>query len=681
MLRMVGTTATDPSLVFDGRCGAGGRLSNDGAGWEIPIDHVTKVMGTKSTAPTVNIYGYSHYNSQRRSTDSGGFGRSEAGGANDQQQPVTVEWLPQDANGVIVMLTDASGAIDRDGWHPTRASYIAGLNASVGAAPGLALPAMNFEIVSGFLNVWANSLGGPDRRLTVGCAWDSTWTSNPASDGDAVQGPHVITPSPMPAACQWLSGQLYLDTAAVAQIPSVPGAGTGIVHTGGGYTTYAYWTLTVPAGTGFGQPRTADIYLVTGNVLTMVASISDDRDGHIITSPTGGVLGLHTWGGVWWDVLRYGVLDQIDDLHGIDQVSDSVDWDRIAAVAPRAAAWLTGRDYYIDLSKPILDTFRNEGALNGCLCLATYHGRLAYAGIREVTATEHMDATITKTDLRRDAAPPAMTDVRDGLASGYKLTFPSGDILRIIDGSAIAECGEGVDIEATAPFASSYQAASGSVMDDAFQQLVSNYALPAVHAWSRAYRTAVLPLTLKHAGLEVGSILSISEWVLPNGSGTRGLSSAPAVVMGRRVNYSKGTVDLTVRLSSSGITGYAPEALVASVVGAVVTLDTTTLGTHGFAPADETDAGASYFTVGDPVLLHELDTTTPAAPFSANVLSISGAAITLDANPGAPWTTWPLTLLAFDRHAAANAGQHRYAYIVDNATLTFPDSTFTRRFV
>ena len=92
-------------------------------------------------------------------------------------------------------------------------------------------------------------------------------------------------------------------------------------------------------------------------------------------------------------------------------------------------------------------------------------------------------------------------------------------------------------------------------------------------------------------------------------------------------------------VSVSPVYGYAPEALVSSIAGAVLTLNTTTFGAHGFADTYQddgvtlrTDGGANTFTPGDKVQLVELDATSPATPFDGEVLSTSGATVTLTAS-------------------------------------------------
>ena len=116
--------------------------------------------------------------------------------------------------------------------------------------------------------------------------------------------------------------------------------------------------------------------------------------------------------------------------------------------------------------------------------------------------------------------------------------------------------------------------------------------------------------------LDAGDLVTLTHSELPDLHGNRGLSECMAQVMEKRMAWGGGQcrVQLALLISDdTTIAGYAPSALVGSISGAVVTLDTTSpWGTNCFGR--DTDAnGAAYtsplqgFAVGMRVQLSQLD--------------------------------------------------------------------------
>jgi hypothetical protein len=268
----------------------------------------------------------------------------------------------------------------------------------------------------------------------------------------------------------------------------------------------------------------------------------------------------------------------------------------------------------------------------------------------------------------------------------------SGDVIRVVDGAAVKESGQGEELEVTAP-----RGCLPPGMDAAgMVGTVAVLAMDTISPWGRPYDVVTLPVTLAYAHLELGDVVGIAEWLLPNADGTRGLESPdvagaalPGAVLGRRVNFSTGEVDLEVRVSRGSIYGYAPEAIVASIAGAVLTLSTSVPGPAGFAPdfrADGTarvDGGADTFTAADKVTLVEIDTTSPTTPFDGVVASVSGATVTLTASPGATWEALAAAgrcMVVFDVWGDSATSQKLFAYIADDATVALSDGTTARRY-
>ena len=388
-------------------------------------------------------------------------------------------------------------------------------------------------------------------------------------------------------------------------------------------------------------------------------------------------------------MLRYGVLAQLADARGLDHLQDAFAWDHLEDVAARSPGiGSSTRRYDLDITEPLADLFENEARLCGG-SLVTHHGRVSMETFYEQAVTAVVATTLTTTDFR-GGERPTLSECRDDLATSFKLTLPDGDTVRVVDVASVKESGEGEEIEAHAP-----PGALGDQLDPRVVSSILNTATNVLGPWSRPYDVAELPLTLRHVGLEIGDVLGVREWALPNRTGSQGLHAADdatlaatCTVFGRRIDLTNGTVDLSVRIAG-GAYGYAPEALVSSIAGAVLTLDTVTVGAHGFGTTYRpdntlrTDGGADTFEAGFKVQLVEFDASSPGTPFDAEVVSVSGSTVTLDAAPGGTWETRAAAgrcLLVFARWDVIVADQKRWAYVADDATGQFSDGTFGRRY-
>lgn len=674
MLRLDGTTAVDPTLVYDGRIAADAGLSPDGAAWELPVEHAAKSLETESDPPSVTLYGYAHGTTPRNA--SGSIGRFFA------DTPVRAAWVEPGGVQSYLTLNSDAGDPDHGGWSPSREVYVERLNrAGRSASYGIRFSLWS----SGILATYASD-GVHDRRLTVAFGWNEQERGDPA-DSDATRGSATVySVGPMPAACLWLLGPVHLDATDLALIPAVP---TFPLTD----STGAWWTLAAERDNGVLEKET-----IVSRINTIGASTVDCSSLRapssraiapnsvlpwLIVAPTQATLGLYAQGARWWSTLRYAVLVQLDQLRGLDQVSGSIAWDRLEAIGTRAVAFPTRREYQVDIGKPALEILRNEAALSGA-CLSTWRGRVAMAWIREAAVTEAGAFTITRDHLRyREHASVKLAT--DGLATSYKLTLDSGDTITVNDAGAIGESGAGETLSATVPPG---VLEDGAIQTSELRAAVTTLAQATLAPWVRPYEVVEIPGDLRLAGVEIGDVGTVSEWCVPDGQGGRGLDARAATVLSRSVDLDEGTVTLRARLSPSTIAGYAPAALVASISGAVLTIDTATVAACGFADdqlddgSPRTDGGASTFSVGHAVVLVELDASSPTTAFQANVSAVSGTTITLDAAPGSTWETLAtggLVMLAFDAYSDATTDQHRWAYVASRSTFQQPDGTQGRR--
>lgn len=661
VLPMTGTTATDPQLIFDGRVGPG--VSLMGAGWSIPLLHAIKSLDEKFRKVSVRISGIRHGSNAREA--------SSVRAPSDIHEPLAVRW--DDTNMTL-------NADDYGGWSESAARYIAHwslLADSLVSSPKIISANLRSD---GRLAV--RGADSSNHTLTICADWNTPSTDYSPAPDDTSGDTTWVSNAVFPEAFTYLSGYIHFNDRDIAQIPPAPSLPAGAGTTG----TRAYWTLRAKIA---GADRVAKLASPSGNtVLAGPAYPYTDEQVRILT-PTDASLGLWVESGTWWDALRYGLLPSIDGLVGHDHVDDSIDFDRVIQMARGATVLPTARRYDLDLSEGVLKLIRNEGSLAG-LCFCTFRGRLAVMRVHEVSSTEPRAATITRDDLRA-GENPSLSEAHDGLATSWLLKLADGRNVRIVDEAAEAEVGNGTEIEADG----SALIAPTDLLGEGTVDRLSSQAMSVLAPISRPWKLVTLPLTLKHFGVQTGDVVVVSEWLLPDGYGARGLDGVPTLVLGWRKDLGAGTVDLDVLLSGPDLAGYAPEVLISAIAGATLTVDTTALGSdqgpHGFCDAHlpddrpRLDGGASMFAPGDKVVLLELDNVTPATPETFEVVSVSSTTIVLDGSPSAAFTAIVgvgnfKVMLAYDDAGTATTDQRRYCYIANGSTLLIDGADPARRY-
>jgi len=680
-LRFTGAgEVTNPTLLYDGRIGPGTRMSDAGAAWEIPIDHASRALAEKVRPVSVYLYGYSHFVRPVSTTD-------DARVVPPTHTPMWARWYEANAGGELVMLGDRPGDPHNDGWSPSADEFMRRWNTESRALPS----GMYFaQDATGYF-VHAGTAGNA-RRLELAYAWATPgFNAYPADSSDTATQARAYL-APMTEACVFLFDKVHLDPQDIALIPADPTGTTGLS---------VRWALEVERDNGMLPKETVRVYIgqpvgsnlpvasygVTGTRGPGDAGTQNFGAELTLTKPTNALLRVYVQiqarGVGWWNAMRYGVLQTVDELRGLDHVADSVDWDRVGDIARDAQPWNAMRDYTIAPENAPLEMLRNEAALSG-LMLATWRGRIAVARIREPGNAETATRTLVEADLRRGSLP-TMREVSDGIISSVLLSMPpyrDKDFIRVVDATAVTETGAGAEIKATVPEGAVPSRGVGS--NPELRTAVENIALGLIAPWARPYRSVVVPTDLRCAGVEIGDVVNLTEWVLPNGSGTRGVAGR-AVVVGHRRTYrsgGRGRVDLILRVTNPRA-GWAPAYAVDSISGAVVTLDTVyPENAAGFASAytatgaARSDCGLEYLATGDKMRLVEVGNRTPASPLSVEVLSIDPVlcTVTLTASPGASWETlatsaYGKVLMVPARHADAVAAQRFYVYIADGTTL------------
>ena len=191
---------------------------------------------------------------------------------------------------------------------------------------------------------------------------------------------------------------------------------------------------------------------------------------------------------------------------------------------------------------------------------------------------------------------------------------------------------------------------------------------------------AVAKLTLKASlwdTVELGALIRVSEWMLPDGSGGRGLAAKLGYVVSRELDFERAQMRVEALLFPRVSYPYAPCAKIASVDS-----PTKILLASGYVAGAYTYSGtvdASTFDAGDVVELVERDTTTlwteqltiAATDVGLNSITFTSAlSATAQAKIAAGWVD-----MRFADYAAATASQQsEWMFVGDDATSVI-DST------
>lgn len=197
----------------------------------------------------------------------------------------------------------------------------------------------------------------------------------------------------------------------------------------------------------------------------------------------------------------------------------------------------------------------------------------------------------------------------------------------------------------------------------------------------------VVPLALWDS-IYLGDVVSLTDWLAPGASGARGMSAAKALVIEKARDGAR--MILTCRrwphLANTG--GFAPCCRVASIAGAVLTVNTAYMNGSDYAGSNLTgyanttrgtvanDGGAGYFAAAYKVELVERNNAAPRAPDSFTVLSVNTGtpSVTLTGAPNAAWqaiiTGGGIVDVRFDDYATASyaAAQKNWPSVASRAT-------------
>lgn len=687
LCEITGTTLTAVQLEHFGTVGTGAALVEDGDGWVVTIDHAIKRLSQKIRQSTINVGGFVHTGNRgvRSNPDQLSFTMLPA--------LAVAAWnASTGVVGAVAVLSDDAAEPDSGGWHPSRESFVAAISAAGYASFNAMTGSPQFSAAIDADNK-LSMVVGPFSATTNVQAW-MWWMPTISLFLDRITArARLVSTVPMPDAYVPIfnNSRVYVNASDYANVPATPtlDGDAAASHTEAAFCLVmdddndrnARRVARITSATSSGGIYYLTVNALNGPLMRVpnfgIGGIGGTGgapysyiQGFTVTKPTVARLGLWVKSDSWVTALKYAV-QSLDVEYA--SVADAIDWDHMETVAAQVSSVLPRqRETIIDLDTTVLDLLANEAALNG-LALVMHNGKVSVARIAEFSATEQTSTSITSQDTLADDVPQ-WSKGADGIVNTYQVkSIESALTVNVIDQTSRGRYGSRGTIECTLP-----RTGLGPVMDARrfYAQVFAQGAM-VLGPLRYPYEHVTFRTPLHRYDLQVGDLVSLDMWRIPAGDGTRGVSEQVAQVIGRDVilysETGEGLVSYTVRLNPRNVTGYAPSALVASggISGAVVTLDTTTLGSGGFAGPAYADGGASTFAVGDLVRLVEIDATSVATSTQHEVTAVSGSTISLDPAPSVTFSTLAgsalKVIVVYDDWTvvASRASQARYCYLAD----------------
>jgi hypothetical protein len=367
-----------------------------------------------------------------------------------------------------------------------------------------------------------------------------------------------------------------------------------------------------------------------------------------ITSATALSVTTHVYSPHWLHGLRYGVLADLADSLG--DLLDEGDWDwtdfgRCVQLTP---GLFHARDWYLDgetkLGAIVSDACRVSGFGQGIR-----GGKLTVFAFQPPVAGQHVAATITSADL---VDIPTWSALPDGLANYVQF---DGELLKatVAMQDSVSKYGPGRSIKATlrgVPAEAVAASNPAALLSTALSRMAG--------LWSEPTAAVTLHLSMQYlfeTPLALGDYVTVSDWLAPNGTGGRGLTTRTVQIIGIAQDLAQGRVTITaLDWYRPSLVGWSPACRVVSISGGVLTVAGPAVayadGTD-YAGSDQdgyrytpNDGGVSWFAAGYKVRLRRWDTTT-ATELSAIVQSVNTAtpSITLTTSPGATWEGYAST--------------------------------------
>lgn len=379
----------------------------------------------------------------------------------------------------------------------------------------------------------------------------------------------------------------------------------------------------------------------------------------------------------WMLGLKHSVIALCEDAGASDWDWTSVYNNTTSQGGPalRATAGLrVARDWIFDGKRTLGSVVTECCLIHGCTPVVR-SGRLSIHAWGWPSASETPVATLTAADI---IGKPTWARWQDGIANRLVLKSDALNVDATLQQSR-ARYGPGRQI--TVELAGADDQALPIDDPIAFaREIVGRLEL-----WSDPLGMATLTLKGSHwSTIELGTVLRVTEWMLPDGAGDRGLTSALGVVVGRTLDLGTASMKVDALLFPRVSYPYAPCAKVASVVSSTVAQLATGYvgGTNSYSGGND----AATFAAGDIVELVERDATTlwtetlqvqSVNTGTGRVTFTSAMSGTAQTKIGAGWVD-----LRFADYADCQASQQaEWMFVADDATAVIDGTAAPQRLI
>lgn len=301
----------------------------------------------------------------------------------------------------------------------------------------------------------------------------------------------------------------------------------------------------------------------------------------------------------WLLGIKSSVIGLCEDPRAEDWDWTSVYVSGASGPALRATAGLrSSRQWLFDGDRTLGSVVTECCLLNGCTPV-TRSGRLAIHAWGWPSAGATPTVTLTSTDL---IGKPTWARWTDGLVNSVKI---KGDALNVEATMQQSRARYGPGRTITVELAGIEE--QSLPVDDPYA--FAREVVGRLELWSEPL--AVATLTLKASlwdTVELGALIRVSEWMLPDGSGGRGLVAKAGLVIARTLDLERAQMRVEALLFPRVSYPYAPCAKASSVVSSTVLQLAAGYVDGAYTYSGTTDA--TTFAAGDVVELLQRDTTT-----------------------------------------------------------------------
>ncbi len=392
----------------------------------------------------------------------------------------------------------------------------------------------------------------------------------------------------------------------------------------------------------------------------------------------------------WLDTIRYGITAQNDVVNPVASV-DARNWDwtnadRILALTDSDSS--STRVLYLDGSRSVGELLADQFKFQG-VGLGIRSGRVCPFVFLPPVATDTPSASLTTADL---LSKSTWGRNPDGIVNSVKIETDGGSLV-INDQYSVARFGQSRQVSMGLTGSDDRRTSVSNPSDLVAQVFRRFLGLWNVPTFVRKVRVSLSRM----ASLWIGDYVTLTEWLTPDGAGSRGPTACTGQIIGKSIVLgAQGYVELELlEYGVQYVYGFSPCVTVTDITAAVLTVENASAAWTGSVCSDyagsnlagysgtANDGGASLFVAGDKVKLIKRNVTTVVQETGLTVLSVSpsgtpgASTITLTTSPTTVVGTdyWDLVYDDYGNGTVLQAGQKLYAVVGDGTTRVIGTST------